>query len=52
MKHDLISYVDQGIFEIVVCSGNVKLQTTREIDLMCVTYKGNQFIVMMYEGFA
>ena len=52
MKHNLISNVDQERFKTVVCNGNFKLQTTRAIKLMCLTYKSNQFVVVIYEGFA
>ena len=52
MKHNLISYVDKGTSNIVVCDGSLKLQTTKAIKLMCETYKSNQFIVIIYEGFA
>ena len=39
------------------CNGSLftdsfKLETIRAVNLMCVTYKSSQFIVITFEGFA
>ena len=46
MKHISIPDLYQGIFKIVVCSDSFKLQTTRAIKFVCVTYESNKFIVI------